>query len=128
MIERAMAVAATALIPAALRALPLRATLTLCDRWPRTPGARCASGEALARRVDRWLARGRGPWRPTCLTRAVVLYTLLRQHGHVPRLHIGASGSAERFRAHAWITLGGTPIGEFEAPLDHHRELLAHGA
>ena len=122
-----MAVAAAFVIPAALRALPFRGTLALCDAWPRTPGAR-ASAAALARRVDRWIAGGRGPWSPTCLTRALILYTMLRQHGHTPRLHIGASGPAGQFRAHAWITLGGTPLAEFEASLRDHHELLGHGA
>ena len=128
MIERAMAVAATVVIPAALRVLSLRATLTVCDRWPRTPPRTRVSGDTLARRVDRWLARGRGPWRPTCLIRALVLYTLLRQHGYVPRLHIGTAGTVARFRAHAWVTLGGAPVGEAEAALAHHRQILAHGA
>jgi hypothetical protein len=127
MMERAIAVAATIVIPVALRALPFRVTLALCDRWPRTPGAR-ANADALARRVDRWMASGRGPWRPTCLTRALVLYAMLRQHGHAPRLHIGAVGPAHELRAHAWITLGGTPLAEFDASLGDHRELLTHGA
>ena len=103
MIERAMAAAATIVIPAAIRVLPLRATLRLCDAWPRTRGPH-ARPEALARRVDRWLARGRGPWRPTCLTRTLVLYTMLRQHGHAPRLHRGAAGSARHFSAHSWVS------------------------
>lgn len=127
MIEGLMAVAATILIPVSLAALPLRATLALCDAWPRTPGSR-ASAAALARRVDRWIAGGRGPWRPTCLTRTLILYTMLRQHGHAPRLHIGTLGPANRFRAHAWITLGGTPLAEFDASLGDHHELLTHGA
>jgi Transglutaminase-like superfamily len=122
MIERAMAVAATIVIPAALRVLPLRATLRLCDAWPRTRGAQ-ASADALARRVDRWLAHGRGPWRPTCLTRTLVLYTMLRQHGYAPRLHLGASGSARHFSAHSWVSLGGVPVAE-PHPLSAHRELV----
>lgn len=127
MIERAMAVAATIVVPVALRALPFRTTLAFCDAWPRTPGAR-ASASALARRVDRWIAGGRGFWRPTCLTRTLILYTMLRQHAHVPRLHIGASGPAHQFRAHAWVSLGGTALAESEPAIGGYRELLAHGA
>lgn len=125
MIERAMAVAATIVIPAALRVLPLRATLRLCDAWPRTRGPHTRP-EALARRVDRWLARGRGPWRPTCLTRTLVLYTMLRQHGHAPRLHLGASGSAGHFSAHSWVSLGGVPVAEPHLP-SAYRELRVAG-
>lgn len=125
MIERAMAVAATIVVPVALRVLPFRATLALCDAWPRSRGAR-AGADALARRVDRWMARGRALWRPTCLTRALVLYTMLRQHGHAPRLHIGTTGSAHQFRAHAWISLGGTAVAEPDPLLGDYRELLGH--
>src|ERR671924_223894 len=92
-IEDGLALAAATVVPIALRILPLRATLALCDAWPRWPGER-APADALARRVDRWMARGRALWRPTCLTRTVVLYAMLRQHGYVPRLHIGTSGTS----------------------------------
>ena len=122
-----MAAAATIVVPVALRVLPFRSTLALCDAWPRTPGGR-ASAHTLAHRVDRWMANGRSLWRPTCLTRTLVLYTMLRQHGHRPRLHIGASAPARGFRAHAWISLGGAPLGEFASSLEGYRELLAHDA
>lgn len=122
-----MAAAATIVVPVALRALSFRATLAVCDAWPKTPGAR-ANAHVLARRVDRWLANGRSLWRPTCLTRTLVLYTMLRQHGHRPRLHIGTHGPTPHFRAHAWVSLGGTPLAEFESSLDGFHELLTHDA
>ncbi|HJU66990.1 MAG TPA: lasso peptide biosynthesis B2 protein [Gemmatimonadaceae bacterium] len=127
MIERALALAAAIVVPMALRILPFRATLALCDAWPRASRAR-ASAAALARRVDRWLAWGRGLWRPTCLTRTVVLYAMLRQHGHRPRLHIGTTGPAQEFRAHAWLSLGDLPVGEPDPALGGYRTLLTHGA
>jgi hypothetical protein len=127
MTERAMAAAAMLDDPVALRVLPFRPTLANCDAWPRSPGAH-AGADALGRRVDRWMARGRALWRPTCLTRTLVLYTLLRQHGHTPRLHIGTAGAAHRFRAHAWVSLGGSAVAEPEPPLGDYRELLVHGA
>ncbi len=127
MIERALAIAATIVVPVALRTMPFRTTLALCDAWPRTPGAR-ASARALARRVDRWLAIGRALWRPTCLTRTLVLYAMLRQHGHRPRLHIGTAGTTQEFRAHAWLSLGGVPVAESDPSLGGYRELLTHGA
>ena len=127
MIERSMAVAATIVVPIAVRVLPFRVTLALCDLWPRTPGASAAPA-VLARRVDRWLARGRAFWRPTCLIRSMVLYTMLRQHGHAPRLQLGACGLARRFRAHAWVSLGDTPVAEFDQALHGYRPLVTHGA
>ena len=126
MIERAMAVAATIVVPVALRALPFRTTLVICDAWPAMRSA-SASAAALARRVDRWLARGHWLWRSTCLTRTLVLYTMLRQHGYRPRLHIGTTGPAHRFHAHAWISLGGAPLAEFESTVDYV-EVLVHDA
>lgn len=127
MIERAMAAAATIIIPVAGRLLPFQATLSLCDVWPRSPGIR-ASASALARRVDRWMARGRALWQPTCLTRTLVLYTMLRQHGYSPQLHIGAAGSTRLFRVHAWVSLGGAVLAEPDASLGDYRELVVHRA
>lgn len=127
MIERTLAVAAAIVVPIALRMLPFRTTLALCDAWPRTPGAR-ARARALARRVDRWMATGRALWRPTCLTRTLVLYVMLRQHGHRPRLHIGAAGTALDFRAHAWLSLGNVPVAESDPLLGGYHQLLTHGA
>jgi hypothetical protein len=126
MMERAMAAAAAVVVPVALRVLPLPTTLALCDAWPCTPGAH-ATPAALARRVDRWLAKGRALWRPTCLTRTIVLYTMLRQHGHAPRFHIGTSGPADRFHAHAWISLGDTALAEFDRSVTRYRDLVTHG-
>jgi hypothetical protein len=126
-IERALAAAATIIVPVALRILPFRATLALCDAWPRFRGTQ-ARADALARRVDRWMARGRALWRPTCLTRTLVLYTMLRQHGYAPRLHLGTAGTAHRFRAHAWVSLGGTAVAELHLSLGDYRELVVHGA
>jgi hypothetical protein len=126
-IERVLAAAATIIIPVAVRVLPFRATLALCDAWPRFRRGQARS-DALARRVDRWMVRGRGLWRSTCLTRTLVLYTMLRQHGYVPLLHIGTAGSSHRFRAHAWVSLGGTPVAEPETSLSDYRQLLVHGA
>ena len=127
MIERTMAAAATIIIPVAVRLLPFQATLALCDLWPRSPGTH-ATASALARRVDRWMARGRALWRPTCLSRTLVLYTMLRQHGYSPQLHIGAAGSAHLFRVHAWVSLGGAVLAEPDASLGDYRELMVHGA
>ena len=74
------------------------------------------------------MASGPALWRPTCLTRTLVLYTMLRQHGHRPRLHIGTSGPTHAFRAHAWVSLCGAPVGELGSSLEGYRELIAHDA
>lgn len=128
-LERALALAAALLLPLALRLLPLRAALVLCDRWPAWSagsGARRAPA-ALADRVCRWLAHGRGPWAASCLTHAVVLYAMLRQHGFAPCLHVGVHGTALDFRAHAWVTLDARPLLEPAAAVARYRELVVHG-
>lgn len=103
--DRGVSAAVVVGAPLALRVLPLRATLALCDRMPRrrAPGLSYA---AINDRVGRWLARGRGAWRSTCLTRAVARYALLRRHGHDATLHVGVRGRAADFEAHAWLSLG----------------------
>ncbi|MGI9077173.1 MAG: lasso peptide biosynthesis B2 protein [Gemmatimonadaceae bacterium] len=125
--ERALALAAAIVVPLSLRMLPLGTVLHACDRWP----VRATSGVrpvVLARRVDRWLGVGRGPWKSTCLTRSLVLYTMLRQHGLRPRVHIGVAGNSSKFAGHAWVTLNGEPVGEPAEGLETFRPILVHGA
>jgi hypothetical protein len=125
-LERVGAVAAVVLVPLLLALLPLPAVLAVCDRWPRVGGGR-ATPNGLADRVRRWLARGRGPWASSCLTRSLVLYAMLRQHGHRPRLHVGVEGDARVFAAHAWVTLGGHPVERPATVGDRYRPLMVHG-
>ena len=124
--ERLIALIAALLLPLALRLLPLRTVLAICDRWPvmREPAF---SPQVLAARVRRWLARGRGPWSGTCLTRSLVLYAMLRQHGHQPGFILGVNGSSSRFSAHAWVTLSGIAVGEPADAAASYSALLTHG-
>lgn len=124
-IERALALAAATVVPVALVVLPLGTVLRLCDRWPLGPGLR-HSPAVLAKRVRRWLAHGRGPWTSSCLSRALVLYTMLRQHGYRPRVVIGVDGVRQRFDAHAWVELDGKPVEEPVETLATYRELFVH--
>ena len=102
--ERILFGAALVVVPLAARLVPLRATLALCDRWPSYAGAPSTPNK-LARRVREWF--GSDPSR--CLARSLVLYTLLRQHGYAPRLHVARAGDG-RPAAHAWVTLGGREV------------------
>lgn len=124
--ERAVAVTAVVVIPLLLALLPLPAVLAVCDRWPRVGGGR-ASPNGLADRVRRWLAHGRGPWASSCLTRSLVLYAMLRQHGYRPTLSLGVDGDAHDFVAHAWVSLGAVPV---EGPIgvaERYQPLMVHG-
>jgi len=124
--ERLLALAAVVILPMALRLLTLGRTLALCDRWP-VMASSDASPFGLSDRTQRWLVHGRGPWTSSCLTRSLVLYTLLRSHRYMPSLHIGVTGEPERFLAHAWVTLQGRPVGE-RPVVAWYRELLVHRA
>ena len=125
-IERGVALAAVVMIPVLLALLPFPAVLAICDRWPRT-GTGVASPNGLADRARRWLAHGRGPWASSCLTRSLVLYAMLRQHGHRPRLHLGVDGGAHAFAAHAWVTLGGEPVEQPSTVGEQFHPLMVHG-
>ena len=125
--ERAAAAAALVLIPATLRLTSLRTALALCDRWPPL-AQRHAPPHALADRARRWLSRGRGPWASSCLTRSMVLYAMLRQHGYAPALHIGVRGEGTSFVAHAWVSVGGRAVADDARVADEYRELLIHRA
>ena len=125
--ERLLAALATVLVPLALWLLPLRTVLAICDRWP-VMHDRVHTPHTLAARVRRWLAHGRGPWAATCLTRSLVLYTMLRQHGYRPGFRIGVDGSPSRFSAHAWVTVAGIAIGEPADASASYSRLLSHSA
>jgi transglutaminase superfamily protein len=46
----------------------------------------------------------------TCLTEAAVAYTMLRRHGHDPRLRIGVRRGDAALDAHAWVECDGTVV------------------
>lgn len=125
-IDRAAALVAVVLVPLLLAVFPLPAVLAACDRWPVVAGGR-ATPNGLAARVRRWLRHGRGPWASTCLTRSLVLYVLLRQHGHEPHLSVGVAGDSTSFVAHAWVTLDGIPLAEPVDRVARYLPLLVHG-
>lgn len=63
---------------------------------------------AIARYVDALLTRLPGPWRHTCLRRAVVLAALLRREGMRAEVVIGVKRDAiGAVEAHAWVRCNG---------------------
>ncbi len=124
--ERFVALGTAVLVPIALRVRPLPDVLALCDRlpvrakYPHPP-------VALARRTYRWLTHGRGPWTSSCLTRSLVLYAMLRQHGYEPRFAVGVAGSEQQFEAHAWVTIGGLPIMDPPQVARTYAPVMSHG-
>ena len=125
-IERGSALLAVVVIPLLLAALPLPAVLAVCDNWPPL-GDGAATPRGLAHRVRRWLHHGRGPWTSSCLTRSLVLYAVLRGHGHHPCISLGVEGDSRDFVAHAWVSLGGVPVDDAPEALAQFRPLMVHG-
>ncbi|MCX6360924.1 MAG: lasso peptide biosynthesis B2 protein [Armatimonadetes bacterium] len=86
--------------------------------WEAPEGASGYSGEEQRRRAGElfrlvfWMARLQSP-RPLCLPRALTLLRLLEEDGVHACLRIGvnrAAGAPPRF--HAWVEVGGAPVGE----------------
>lgn len=89
----------------------------LADRLPpprATPHADRPFAEARARAIA--LIAERMPTRPRCLPRALLLAALLRRRGIAADLCLGTRITGA-FDAHAWIEMGGVPVGE-SADLD----------
>lgn len=64
---------------------------------------------ALGRAV--WSATSRGPFRPRCLSLALVHYRLLTEQGLDPTLVIGLPEESASKDAHAWVEIDGIDVG-----------------
>lgn len=115
-----------------LRCLWLIPAVELSVRWlaPRRwlpavgaesePGPRSPAAAARAEQVARWVdtAYRRSPFFPTCLTRSLVLYRVLRARGIPCRLQIGLRKQMTELEGHAWVEPGkAAPEAEFEVLL-----------
>lgn len=125
--ERLLALGFAMTILLLLRLRPLPDVLALCDRIPVLGHSR-RDPRSLAHRAHRWLSHGQGPWASTCLTRSIVLYAWLRQHGYSPRFTVGVAGVERDFDAHAWVSLGGIPVIDAPEKTESYVPLVVHGA
>lgn len=118
-----------------LRCLWLIPAVELSVRW-RAPGAwlpsepaaaalpmrPCGATAARADEVARWVdaAYRRSPFIPTCLTRSLVLYRVLKSRGIPCRLQIGMRKEGVELEGHAWVeTPGNAPAAGFEVVLTY---------
>jgi Transglutaminase-like superfamily len=69
---------------------------------------------AIARAVR--IAATYGPYRATCLPRALVLWTLLRRRRLDGVLTIGVRKNHDGVEAHAWVMLNGVALDQGPAP------------
>lgn len=94
-----------------LRTRPLDACLATIDRVERSADY---SADDIGRVTAR-LLKNRARPRTTCLQRALVRYSLLRNSGRVPTFLVGIDPDRTEFEGHAWIVLDGAPFWESEA-------------
>ena len=119
-IRRATAVRAVALLPVVsimLRVVGLRrsARVLRCLSQPRPLSD--ASAKDDLRRVAETIAGAvqavarRHPFPSSCLSRSLVVWSLLRRRGVDSHLRIGVRKQEGRFQAHAWVEHRGRPLG-----------------
>ena len=98
----------------AMRLAGFRRVRTVVQRAQERRPGRVAHDEAraLARLVR--VASARSPFGGNCLTRSLVLYRLLRQHGLEAGLRIGVHRPSGRFEAHAWVEHAGEALNEHD--------------
>lgn len=75
--------------------------------------------ERLVELVDRALAVDKGPFRPNCMRRTLVLARYLRRAGEEPVVCFGVKPDerpAGAFDGHAWIEIDGQPLAERADP------------
>lgn len=104
----------------ATRVVGLARTLRLLAAAPRLPwdAARPLPARVVAEAAARVLEAkvfGKLVFRTRCLKRALVLYRLLRVHGHPVSFHLGVHPKRPPSESHAWVTLGGEEIPEAPA-------------
>lgn len=64
----------------------------------------------------------------TCLPRALCLKLLLERQGRRPELRLGVRRASDRLEAHAWVELGGRPVGEAADVLERFSPLESPAA
>jgi Transglutaminase-like superfamily len=106
---------ALGLLPAVsvgLRLVGLRRMIALCEALaaasPRGRGHDPGSAARTAWLVE--VAAHRCLPRPTCLAKALVVFSLLKRRGLVAELVIGVSKTQRPLEGHAWVELGGAAV------------------
>lgn len=120
--DRAFALRACALgaaLPPLLRLVPLPVLVRGVAGRP--SGADLPSPERMVALTDRVLRFGRGPWRPNCAVRSLVLLRYLRRRGEPAAVSFGVRKTGEALDGHAWVSLAGEPFAEALDPRPVYR-------
>lgn len=111
----------TLVAPRVMRKGPREAFRSFTPRaFSITPAA--AHKETSPEEIDRLIAMaddillaslfGKLIFRTRCFKRSLVLFRLLRSHGHDARAHVGFSKEGSTLTGHAWVTINGERISE----------------
>ena len=96
-----------AFVAAALRTVAYARLQRWLELFTRVPRRTRSSVSDVTSAIS---AVGRRIGGTTCLTEAAVAYTMLRRHGHDPRLRIGVRRGDSALDAHAWVECDGTVV------------------
>jgi hypothetical protein len=102
-----------------LRLTSFRRWKAVVERFPRGIALNPALDVDAKARMGADLARMEAaaarylPFRTNCLEQSLVLWWLLRRHGLLADLKIGARKESNHFEAHAWVLFEGRVIGDW---------------
>ena len=96
-----------AFVAAALRTVAYARVQKSLEHFTRVPRRARSSVSDVTSAISAVGRRIRGT---TCLTQAAVAYTMLRRHGHDPRLRIGVRHGDSALEAHAWVECDGAVV------------------
>lgn len=114
-------------LPLLKRVVPIRRLASFMAATRRSPPATHVDDERVCG-IARWLARRLLPaGRGVCLEQSLVAYRFLSAQGSSPELIIGVGRRDGKFIAHAWIALGGRPIGDSPTALSDLAPIVAFG-
>jgi len=106
----------TVVIPVGFRLVGVGPTQAGLRRWasiPRTQqGSENLQTVTLAARRARWMVQSISGFKGSCLTRSLVLWTLLRRRGVDSDLRVGFRRREQRLEGHAWVEYEGVPLNE----------------
>lgn len=129
-VQTVATVARLALPYAAFAVLKRIVPATRLARWAWTrprPGPHTRDSATRVTNALVALRRRRGPSRGDCLESALVLYRELSRAGAYPELVMGLGNRTGSVTGHAWVEVGGAPVGEASAALTAFTEVARFG-
>lgn len=105
-----------------LRLVGLRRVLALVEALVSVRRRNCAADDHRRPARTAWLVEIAARWclpRPTCLAKALVVFSLLQRRGLPVELVIGVTKAQGPLEGHAWVQLSGATIGGDSRPASY---------